>query len=203
MDFKYITVYNSESATTTSSTTTSSKTPSTLLGALQQSKQLTALLQLQGVNVETDANGKNVSNVPGQAQMNAVGDIVWSGTSFSGTHTHTGYNSQTTWTSEVNGTVSSDGLTLLTLQVTMESPGTGIKTSFSLTNVPIKWPSPPDIANFQDNTTLYQGAEVGPFVGSAKYTQLTPDNSSYSYGQWNYSAVDNYLRIDFNTYLAP
>jgi hypothetical protein len=187
VDFKYITVYNSESATTTTTTKTTTVATPSALASLQQSKSI-FIHFIVAATLKSSPLGTSTQS---SKQVDCSSDIIWNGTSFTGTETN-GKDPVIHW--GVSGTVSADGNTLLTLALTedwTDSAGNSDHGSYSFSNLPIK------------SDIEYYGADAGKYITDFADSGDGHDNSggpfTFSWSSPNTSDSRNQLRIEFET----
>ena len=197
IDFKYVTVYNSESSTTTTTKAVTTAEPG-LLSALQSSKSVAVHINIAGtVNVSPSGVVNQTTR-----QLDGGADIVWNGTSFTGTATN-GKDPVIHYT--VNGTVSTDAGTLLSMTVTgqwTDSSGNSDQSSYTLTNMPIQWPEGFNPANFSQIWSEYTAADAGKYITGALDSSTGHDNTGAPFTASFTSPVTsdgrNQLRVVFD-----
>jgi hypothetical protein len=187
IDFKYINVYNSESATTTTTNKAATSAAPGALASLQESKSIFAHFII-AATIKSSSIG---TSTPSSKQVDCSSDIVWNGTSFTGTETN-GKDPVIHW--GVNGTVAADGSTLLSLTITedwTDSAGNSDHGNYSFSNVPIQ------------STSEYYGANAGKYMTDFQDSGTGHDTSggqfTFSWSSPNTGDSRNQLQIEFET----
>jgi hypothetical protein len=190
VDFKYLTVYDSESPTTTTTTKTTTAAAVSGLTSLQQSKSIFIHIIIAATLNESPMG----TSTPSSKQVDCSSDIVWNGTSFTGTETN---GIDTIIHYSVNGTVSADGNILLTLVLTedwTDSSGNSDHGSYSISNMPIQ-----NVDQYHE----YYGADAGKYITDFQDSGDGHDNSSapftFTYSSPNGGDSRNQLNIQFET----
>jgi hypothetical protein len=198
VDFKYITVYNSENATTTTAAKSTTTAAISLLSALQKSKSVSVHINIAGT-VTVSPSGL-VNQVTRQIDQDV--NIVWNGTAFTGTGSN---GKDPVVHCNINGSISGDGNTLLSLVMTeqwTDSSGNSDQSSYTLTNMPIQWPAPFDPATFSQSWSEYKAADAGGYITGAVDSSTGHDNTgapfTASFSTPNATDSRNQLRVVFD-----